>query len=128
MNGQQVSHVFPEIVQIGLVVTGNDDLVDAGADGSQELLFDAADRKHATGQRQLTGHRDVSTDLPSRESRHQCRGYRNSGGGTILGNGPGRHVDVNVPALERILRDCEASVVALGKAQCGPPGLLHDVT
>ena len=36
-------------------------------------------------------------------------------------------MDVHVPALEGILHDAEASVVALGEAQCGPPGLLHDV-
>ena len=44
--GELGTHIFGQIVQVGLVALGDDHFVEAGAMGGENLLFDPANRHH----------------------------------------------------------------------------------
>ena len=94
-----------DLLQIGLVALGQDHPLDAGAVGGQHLLLDAADLQDSTAQRDLAGHGDVVSDVAGREQRHQRGEHGDAGGGTVLGDAPRRHVDVDLLLVQEVGRD-----------------------
>ena len=60
----------------------------------EDLALEAADRKHTTSQRDLTGHRDVLADGDAGQGADHSRGHGDARRGAVLGDGAGRHVDV----------------------------------
>ena len=48
--------------------SGISTVLDPPAQGREELFLEAADRKHTSAQRHLTGHRNIGPDRKARES------------------------------------------------------------
>src|SRR5512143_1270122 len=48
-----------DVLQVGLILLRQDELLDPGAVGAEHLLLDASDRQDAAAQGDLAGHRDV---------------------------------------------------------------------
>src|SRR4029453_18689212 len=48
-----------QVLEVGLVLAGNDHTLQAGALGRERLLADASNREHLARERDLAGHADV---------------------------------------------------------------------
>ena len=94
---QGAAHGLVDLLQVGLVVRGNDDCVDAVAESRHGLLPQAADGQHPAPQGDLTGHGHVTRARGCR-----CRAETmavvmvDAGGGAVLGHRALREVDVDV--------------------------------
>jgi len=68
VHGQAATHVVGQVfVHVLLVLPRHDQLANAVAPRRQNLFFDAADRQHAAGERDLAGHRDVGAHRSTRQ-------------------------------------------------------------
>ena len=82
--------------QVFLIVPGQEHGLDAGTTCGQDFLAHASYREHTTGERDLAGHREVGLDRFIAKQADECGGDGHSSGRTILGNGAGRDMDVQV--------------------------------
>jgi hypothetical protein len=74
-----VDDLLRDLLEVRAVALGQEDALDAGAVGREDLLLDAADRQHPAAQRDLAGHRDVVAHLDAREQRDERREHRHTG-------------------------------------------------
>src|SRR5688572_15569615 len=79
----------------------------ASARGGQALLFQSTNGQHKATERYLARHSDVGTDGPITEERGERRKHGDSSGRSILGDGAGRDMNVNVCLFEIIGIDSE---------------------
>ena len=97
-----------QFVEVVLVLRRQDHGLDALPPRRERLFLDAADGQDEAAQRDLAGHRDVGRD---RRSAGPPRGWRvaivTPGRRAVLGDGAGRHVQVQVVRLERVGGDAE---------------------
>src|SRR6185436_16160870 len=100
---------------------------DARAVCGEQLLLDPSDRKNATPERDLSGHRDLATHAPTRQSGDDGRGHRDAGRGAVLRDRSRRNVDMHRVILEEPLRDTELGLVPTHVAERGARRLLHDL-
>ena len=65
--GQAFDVDFLDVLDILAVVFGNDDGVDAGAFGGENLFLDASHRQHTSTEGHFSGHGDSASDLLATE-------------------------------------------------------------
>ena len=94
------------VVEVGAVALRQHDLGQAHPVGGEHLLLDAADRQHLTLERDLAGHAHRRLHRPVAEQRDERRGHRDARRRPVLGNCPGRDVDVE-PAPHRFVVESE---------------------
>ena len=99
-DGELALHFARDVDQILLVALRDQHGLHVHAMGGHQLLFEPADGQHPAAQGDLAGHGEVVTDRPSAEGRDQRRGHGDAGAGTILGDAPLGHVDVQVHLVE----------------------------
>ena len=92
-----------------------DEGLDAVAPRGERLLADAADRQHQARQRDLAGHRDVGAHRHAARRRDDRRRHRHAGRRAVLGDGAGRHVDVQILLGQELRRDAERVAPAGGR-------------
>ena len=105
---------------------GQHDLGQPGAMRGEHLLLHAADRKHASLQRDLAGHADLGAHRSIGEQADECSRHRDARRRTVLGHRARRHVHMESP-LERARRDAELGRVGPHERQRDLHRLLHDV-
>ena len=88
-----------DVFNIYFVVDWKNDFSNPCPNGPQNLLLHTTNRQHASSQCQLARHRHITSDLPPRYGRHECRCHGDSGRRTVLGNRPSRDVNVNLHLL-----------------------------
>ncbi len=99
---------------------GQDHHARAGEVRGEDLALEAADREHAAAERDLAGHRHVLADGDARERGDHRGGHGHARRRSVLGDGPGRHVDVQGVLLEHLAGDPE--LVGRGSgSRTGPP-------
>src|SRR3984885_4574382 len=113
------------LFHIHLVLCRQNHCRDPGTFGSQNLLFDASNRKHVTAERYLASHRRKGTDVMPREQRYQRGRHGHARRRTVLGNRARRHVHVNVVIGEEILCDSKIRSIRSHPGQCSLHGFLH---
>ena len=122
-----MSHIVGQLAQVLLVGLGENDAADACPPRGQHLLLDAADGQHQPGEGDLAGHGRPAERRELRVERGHRHRHGDAGRGAVLGDGPGRHVDVQAGAFEYVAVDVELvgvrPQVALGRLG----RLLHDV-
>src|SRR5262249_24021656 len=94
--------------QVLFVVLGQDDLEDAGAMRSQQLLLQAADGQYFAAKGDLTGHRDIAAHGNAAERAGDGGGHGDARGGAIFGDGAFGHVQVNVDIAVEVARQAKA--------------------
>ena len=127
MKGDLVFHRFRDILEVLLVGLGQNDLPDAGPMGRQDLLLDPAHRQHLAAQGDFPGHGEVLFYLATGKQRHEGREHGYPRRRPVLGDGTGRHVDVQVAVVEKILLDAQGLGVGADEAQRRGGRLLHHV-
>src|SRR6266849_5784985 len=97
-----IAQILRNLGQVFLIVLRQDHLEQSGAMRGQKFFFQSADRQHFAAQRNLAGHGDIATHRNLAQSAGNRGRDRDSGGGTILGDGAFRHVHVNVEGAVEI--------------------------
>ena len=111
-----VADLLRQVLEIRLVVLGQQDLGDPRPQGAEHLLLDAADRQHAAGERDLAGHRDVVPRRPAGERRDQRRRHVTPAEGPSFGIAPAG-TWMCTSRLEALARDPERLGVRPGVRQ-----------
>src|SRR3569833_2107093 len=124
---QAVARGQRDLVEVAAIARRQTYGVDARARGGDGLFLDAAHRQHQAAQADLAGHRDVGLHGLAREQRVQRGEHVPAGAGAVVGNGAGRHVDVDVALLEQLEREAELIGAALDEAQGRLRRFLHHV-
>ena len=106
---------------------GQDDDLGARQVGREDLALEPADREDPTAQGDLAGHRHVLADGDAGQGADDGGRHRDPGRRTVLGDGAGRHVDVQRVVLEDLARDAELGGVGTGPRQAGSRRLAHDL-
>ena len=75
-------------------------MAQAGAVGGQYLFLDAANRQHQPGEGEFAGHGQVVAHALAAVGGVEGGGHGHAGGGAVLGDGAGRHVDVDAAVLD----------------------------
>src|SRR5579862_5057323 len=101
--------VFGNLGQILLVLLRQDEFADALPMRGQDLLAQPADWQHAPTQRDLSCHADLARDRPAGKRRNHRQAHGDTGRGTVLGNGAGGNVDVDVGVLPEWRVDSQGS-------------------
>jgi hypothetical protein len=127
VEGHGVADLFRHVVEVGPVALGNDHVGQARRVGGQHLLFQPADRQHATLQGHLAGHADGVLDRTAAEQRGQGGRHRHAGARPILGYGACGDVDVELPLVEGVLVNPQVPGVPARVGEGDPRRLLHDV-
>ena len=120
-------HLGIHLIQVALVVSGDQHGGDALAEGSHALFLQAADGQHIPVQRDLTGHGQIVVHGDAGQRRDQCRGQRNAGRGAVLGDSALRGVDVQVSVFKFIRRDTVFLGMDTGVSHGQLGALLHDI-
>src|SRR4029079_14176223 len=115
----RVEDLLRDVDEVLLVLLGEDEDLDARAVCGEQLLLHASDRKNATAERDLAGHRDLATHAPSRESGDDGRGHRDTRRRAVLRDRSRGYVDVHGVVLEEALRDAELRLVTAHVAERG---------
>jgi hypothetical protein len=101
---QHELHLAPEVsgdvVEVRLIAGGQKHAPDPGPVRTEHLLLDAADRQHASAQRDLAGHRNVIARRASGEDRSHRRQYRHAGRRPFLRLRSCRDMDMDVVLVE----------------------------
>ena len=84
--------------------------------GGKYFFLHAAHWQHLPSEGYLTGHGQVFSDPRIGQQRRQRRQHGHPGGGAVFGDGAGRHVDVNVVVIEKILIDATETGELMAKA------------
>ena len=71
----------------------------------RSYYVDAADRQHEAAQADLAGHREVAADRAAGQERREREEDRDAGARPVLRDRAGRHVDVHLAPLHRLLGD-----------------------
>src|ERR1051325_11357405 len=91
-------HFLPDFVggfgPVAAVLFGENDLLETGASGGEDLHLEAADAQDSAAQTDFAGHGEVGADEALGQERGQGDGDGGAGAGTILGGGSGRDMDV----------------------------------
>ena len=66
-----VAHVLRDLLEVLLVLVGQNHLADAGAVGREHLVLDAADRQDPAAQGDLAGHGHIDPNRDLGEGRDQ---------------------------------------------------------
>src|SRR5439155_4065205 len=93
-----------QLVEIALVLAGEDEPLQAGTLRGEGFLADAADRQNLSGQRDLAGHPDLLRHGLSANERRERRRHRDTCEWSVLRHGAGRYLDVHVVGREPIIR------------------------
>ena len=117
-----------DVVEIASVALGDDHVRDAGRVRGERLLLEAADRQHASLQRDLARHADGVLHGSAGQQRGECGGHRDAGARPVLRDGACGHVQVERAAVERVRVDAQLVRVRAHPGEADARGLLHDVT
>ena len=115
-----------DLVEVAAVALGQDHLGQPGGVRRQHLLLQPADRQHPSLQGDLSGHPDGVLDGAAGEQADQRGGHRRAGAGAVLGDRPGRDVQVELP-LEGLGRNAQLLAVRPDVGEGDPRRLLHHV-
>ena len=85
-----------DLLQVGFIVLGDDDRVDAVAQRRHGFFPQAADGQNPAPEGDFSRHGHISPNRNSGEGRDHGRGDGHSGGGAVLGHRALGEVDVNV--------------------------------
>ena len=107
VEAERVAHVLRDVLEVLLVLLGQDHPLDPGRLGRDHLLLDAADRQDLAAQRDLAGHREIGRHRDAGQERDHGGRERHARRRPILRNRAGRDVDVEVAGLEQVLVDPE---------------------
>src|SRR5215211_6325733 len=128
--GQVEGHLLADrlrhVLEVGAVALGEDDLLEAGPVGGQDLLLDPADGQDPALEGDLAGHADLGPDRPAGEQAGQGGGHGHAGRGAVLGDGARRDVDV-VPAPGHVAVDAQLAGVGPDVGEGDRGRLLHHV-
>ena len=122
-----LAHVLRDVGEVGLVALGQNHRLDAHPVGGQHLFFDAAHRQHLAPQGYLTRHRHVGADGLVQKQRCQSHHHRNPCRWTVLGDGPGGDVQVDVVFLEEVAVNAQFLGFGADVAEGGLGRFLHHV-
>ena len=89
-----VANLLGDIDRVFLVPLGEEHDLDTRAVSREDLLLDAADRQHPSGEGDLAGHGDVVARRTVREGGDQGRGHGHARRGAVLRDRSGRDVHV----------------------------------
>jgi hypothetical protein len=89
------------VIQICGIALRHDDFGEPGGMCGQHLLLQPADRKHPALQCDLARHANRALHGTAREQRRNRRDHRHPRARSVLRDGPGRHVHVNLTTVER---------------------------
>ena len=103
-----LADLLGDVPEVLLVALGQDDHAGAREVGREDLALEPADRQHPAAERDLAGHRDVLADGDAGERAHHRGRHRDARGRTVLGDRPGRDVDVQGVLLEHLALDARA--------------------
>src|SRR5690606_11274425 len=124
---QLLLHFIRYLIQVRLVPSGQDDRLDPGLRGRDQLLLDPADREHVPAQRDLSGHRDLAPDRALGEEGDECDDERDAGRRPVLRRRAGRDVHVDISPIEPAVRDPQPAGVRADIAEGRLGRLLHHV-
>ena len=94
--------VFYEFPEVLLIFFWDKRLSDARFFRSNQLLSQSADFRDVSGELYFAGDGDVVSDLSLLEEGQESQGDGGSGGRSILGGSPGRHVDVDAEGFSSL--------------------------
>ncbi len=121
------THLLGDVLEVRLVVDRQDHFRDARTHSAEHLFFQATDRQYPPGERQLSRHRHVASDLAARHSGHERGRHRDPRRRTVLRDGSGRNVDMHISATQGIFLDAQTLPVRLRERERRASRLLHDV-
>ena len=74
-----LDHLGRDFLDVAFIVLGDDDGVDAGALGAEQLFTEAADGQHAAAQGDFAGHGDIVAHRDTQEGTGDGRGDGDAG-------------------------------------------------
>ena len=116
---QVIADLLGDVHQVLAVALRQEDLLEPRPVGRQDLLLDPAHGHHQAAQRDLAGHGDVVPDTSLGELRDQRHHHGDARRGTVLTDGPGRHVDVEVRLGEEVRLQPQGLGLGPGEGQRG---------
>ena len=122
MEGHLLPHRLGDVLEVGAVADRQHHRGQPGPVGGQHLLADAADGQHPALQGDLTGHAQHRAHRHVAEQADQRGGHGDPGGRPVLGDGAGRHVDVEPLAGEdrRVDAQCRRRASARRRGRSPP--------
>ena len=127
MERHRLADVRRDVVEVGAVPLGEDDVGQAGRVRGEHLLLQAADREDAALERDLAGHADRVPHRPAGEERRERGRHRDAGARAVLRDRARRDVHVERALVERVGLDLELLRVRADVGERDLRGLLHHV-
>ena len=94
---------------------------------SQDLLLDSTHGKDLSPEGDLSCHGQIGSHLSAREQAGQGHHHGDARGRSVLGDRSCRHMQVQVRAFKKFLRDTQVRGIGTDVAQCSLGTLLHHV-
>ena len=98
-DGETLADLHWHIIEVPLVLFRNEHMGNVASSRRQQLLGKAADGQYPTAQGDLTGHRQLVPDRHLQQGGDQGGGNGDTRRRTVLGNGPFRHMDMDIELL-----------------------------
>lgn len=95
-------HLLGDLIEVLLVLAGQDEGSYAGSVGGEHFLFESADGEDFAAQGDLARHRYFAADFSAREGGYESGGEGDACRGAILGDSACGDVDVDVCALKSV--------------------------
>src|SRR6266498_3043402 len=112
---------------VALILFREDDLLEPGAGGGEDLFLDPADAENAAAQTDFPGHGEVGADEPLGQERSEGDGDGGAGAGPVLGRGSRGDVDVDVVFLKVGAAQMKLLGLAAQITQGGLRAFLHHI-
>src|SRR6266446_6932077 len=124
---QAVARALRDVVVVLTVAGRKDDHRKTCARSGNDFFLDAAVWEHQAAQADLAGHRRVAAHRAIGQQRDKRGEHRHTRARSVLGDGAGGNMDVNVALLEHPGVEPEPRGAAFHEAQCSLCALLHDL-
>ena len=121
------THLLRDLLEVLLVLPGQQHLRHLVAVRREHLLLDPADRQQAAGQRDLARHGEPARHGHAPDRRQQRGRQGDSRRGPVLGDRALGHVHVDVPVLREVRGDAQLCVVGAQEGEGCLRALLHHV-
>ena len=126
--GQTLDVARIDVVDILLIFGTQNDLFDTCSLRREDFFFDPTHRKHLAPQGDFSTHRDILSDLSSREGTGQSGEHGDASAGPIFGDGTLWHVDVHIPLVKDLGGEAKPIGVGLEVLQRNDGRFLHDLS
>ncbi len=124
---QRLADGFGDVLDVPFVVFGNQDGPDTRTMRGDRLLLQSPDGQNTAAECDLSGHGQVVADRVAGHRRGQRRRKRNTGGGTVFGDGACRDMDMDVAFLGLARIQLKGGRTAHDVSQRRLGGFFHDV-